>query len=242
MQASKRHPVQQTQRRRRTPRRSGPKMGTDVPRMGTPTPRRKRTSIADALLSRTQQRVLGLLFSHPERSFFGREIITRSGSGSGAVQRELARLAESGLVVVRKVGNQVHYQVNLDAPIYPELRSLIEKTVGLAEPLRKALNPLRDRIELAFIYGSVANGEDRAASDVDLLLVSDDLPFDELFARLIPVEKALGRTINPTLYTSAEFHELRESGSPFLAHVFSRKTIPLISSDDADRSTGESRS
>ena len=102
----------------------------------------KRTSLADALFSATQQRVLGYLFGQPERSFFATELIRLAGGGSGGVQRELARLADSRLVTVTRVGTQKHYQANPKSPIFAELCAIAQKTVGLAEPLRKALAPL----------------------------------------------------------------------------------------------------
>ena len=215
-----------------------PRTGTTAPKVGT---RKRKTSLADALLSRTQQRVIGLLFSHPERSFFAREIIARTAAGSGAVQRELARLAESGLVAVSRIGNQVHYQANREAPIYAELRGIVVKTIGIAEPLREALAPLRDRIDLGLIYGSIANGQDRAASDIDMLVVADDLTLEDLFARLAPLERALGRSIHPTLYTVDEFRRRRKSRNAFLENVLAGETIVLISSDDAAAATRESR-
>jgi len=198
------------------------------------------TSLADALFSKTQQRVLALLFGHADRSFFAREIIARTGSGSGAAQRELARLVESGLVLRTVVGNQTHYQANRDAPIFSDLRAIVLKTVGLAEPLRSALAPIADRIHLAFIYGSVASNEDRATSDIDLLVVASDLTLEELFAHVAPAEKALGRRINPTLFTPAEFLRRRKSGNAFSNKVLSRETIPLIGSAGLIRS-GEER-
>lgn len=222
-----------------------PKKGTKEPEMGTKTkavrtpvarrrrPPRRKTSLADALLSRTQQRVLGLLFGHPDRTFFAREVISRTAAGSGAVQRELARLVESGLVVMTHVGNQTHYQANRAAPIFEELRGIVMKTIGIAEPLREALGPLEDRIDLALVYGSIAKGEDRSDSDVDLLVVADELLLEELFARLAPVEQMLGRRISPTLYSGEEFRKRRRLGNSFLEKVLSGDTIPLIGSEDA---------
>ena len=123
-----------------------------------------RASLADALFTATQQRVLGLLFGQPERSFYANELIALTGSGSGAVQRELARLAASGLVVVRLIGRQKHYQANPDSPIFAELCGIASKTIGLAEPLRQALAPLAPRIRAAFVYGSVAKRQDTAGT------------------------------------------------------------------------------
>lgn len=115
-----------------------------------------RTTLGDALFTTTRQRVLGFLYGQPERSFFANELIGLTGSGSGAVQRELGRLVDSGLVTSRSIGRQRHYQANAGAPIFDELCSIIVKTVGLAEPLRAALGPLGHRITLALVYGSIA--------------------------------------------------------------------------------------
>lgn len=217
-------------------------MGTNAPKMGTkatsarripPAPsrgatRKRRASFADALFTRTQQRVLGLLFGRPDRSFFAREIIACTRAGSGAVQRELERLTECGIIVMTRIGRQTHFQANRAAPIFSELHGIVMKTIGLAEPLGTALASLADRIELAFVYGSIAKGEDRADSDIDLLVVGDDVTLEELFARLARVEKTLGRKINPTLYSAAEFRR----GNAFLKKVLSGATIPLIGNAD----------
>jgi predicted nucleotidyltransferase len=194
--------------------------------------------LADALFTRTQQRVLTLFFGQPRRTFIQQELIDATGSGSGAVQRELARLLHSGLVTVSRIGSQKHYQANRTAPIFNELRGIVFKTIGLADPLRAALRPLAKRIELALVYGSVAKGGDRAQSDIDLLVVAHDLTLEHLFARLAPVEKKLGRKVNPTLYTDEEFAQRRRSGNAFLQKVLAGKHIVLFGSDDG---AGESR-
>src|SRR5512134_3072217 len=136
-----------------------------MPNMGTRATAPQPVSLVDALFSATQQRVLAFLFGQPERSFFATELIGLVGAGSGAVQRELARLAQSGLVTVTRVGNQKHYQANPRSPIFAELREITQKAVGLAEPLREALAPLALRIAAAFVFGSVARRSDTAASD-----------------------------------------------------------------------------
>ena len=186
------------------------------------------SGLADALFTATQRRVLALLFGEPERSFYTSELIARTGAGSGAVQRELRRLARSGLVTVRRVGNQVHYQANPEAPVFQELCSLVRKTVGLADPIRRALEPLADRIRFATIYGSAAKGTDKAGSDIDLLIVARDVTLEDVYRALAPAEKDLGRPIYPTLYTPEEFHERKARGHPFLARVLSAEHIVLI--------------
>ena len=186
-----------------------------------------RTGIADALFSATQQRVLALLFGQPGRSFFTNELIGLVGAGSGAVQREVKRLVESGLVTVTRLGSQKHYQANAAAPIYEELRGIVTKTLGPAEVLRTALAPLGDTVRLALVYGSVAKGSDTAQSDIDLLLVSDTLTLEQVYEVLAPVEAQLGRRVSPTLYSVAEFRRRRTSGNPFLTKVLAGETIPL---------------
>src|SRR5207248_11253871 len=113
-------------------------------------------SISNALFSKVQQRVLALIFGHPERSFYTSEIVRSVRSGTGAVERELSRLQRSGLVSVERIGNQKHYRANRQSSIFEELRSLVLKTVGLAEPLRQSLEPYSKKIKTAFVYGSVA--------------------------------------------------------------------------------------
>lgn len=187
-----------------------------------------RGSLADALFSGTQQRVLGLLFGQPERSFYATELINLAGVGSGAVQRELASLSQSGLVTVKAVGNQKHYQANPASPIYDELCGMVRKTVGLAEPLRAALAPLARQIKAAFVYGSIAKKEDTATSDIDLMLVSDTLTFGDTILALQAATELLGREVNPNILTQQGFAKrLAEDGS-FVSRVMSQPKVWLI--------------
>lgn len=192
-----------------------------------------RTRLCDALFTTTQQRVLGFLYGQPERSFFANELIGLTGSGSGGVQRELGRLVDSGLVTSRSIGRQRHYQANTEAPIFDELRGIIIKTVGLAEPLRAALRPLGHRITLALVYGSIAKGTATAASDIDLLVVAEDLTLEDLYSALEPVEQQLGRKVSPTLYTVTEFARRRATENPFVSKVLSGANIKLVGDEHA---------
>jgi predicted nucleotidyltransferase len=213
-------------------------MGINMPNMGMrakPKNSRppKRKSLANALFSATQQRVLGFLFGQPERSFFATELIKLTGGGSGAVQRELARLADSGLVTVTRVGTQKHYQANPKSPIFAELCAIAQKTVGLAEPLREALAPLAERIMAAFVFGSVAKRSDTAASDIDVLVLSDSVDYADVFAALQSAEAKLARTINPTVYKPANWREKRESGNAFVIRVAAQPKVFLIGTEEA---------
>lgn len=192
----------------------------------------RSASLADALFTGTQQRVLAWLFGQPERSFYATELIGLVGAGSGAVQRELARLAQSGLVTVRTVGNQKHYQANPEAPIYAELCGIVQKTVGLAWPLRDALAPLAARIRAAFVYGSIAKREDTASSDIDLMLVSEDLAYSHLYAHLEAVSSRLGRTVNPTIYTPQELARRVKGKDAFVTRVLAQPKLWLIGGED----------
>jgi predicted nucleotidyltransferase len=194
--------------------------------------RESRISVADALFTKGQQRVLGVLFGDPSRSFYASEIITLVGSGTGAVQRELQRLASAGLVTVRRIGKQKHYQANPSAPVFQELRTLVLKTSGLADVLLGALEPLARKIRAAFVFGSIAKDQDTARSDVDLMVVSDRITYADLFIALEDASKRLGRHVNPTVYTPAEITRKARQGTAFVERVLAQPKIWLIGTED----------
>lgn len=207
-----------------------PNMGSIIPNMGSrtssPSP---RTSLADALFSRTQQRVFGVLFGRPDQSFFANEIVRLSGVGVGAVHRELAALESAGLVRVSRVGNQKHFQANREAPIFAELRGIVLKTVGLADVLRAALAPLAPRIAAAFVYGSLAKGTDTARSDVDLMIVGDRIDYADIFSIASEAEQVLGRKVNPTVLTPRELQR-QSKDDGFHSRVLAQPKIFVIGS------------
>jgi len=188
--------------------------------------------LADALFSKVQQRVLGLLFGDPSRTFYANEIIGLAQSGTGAVQRELSRLEASGIVIAHRVGRQKHYQANPKSPVFAELRGLVLKTCGLADVLRAALALHAESIFAAFVYGSVAKHEDTSESDIDLLILSDHLAYAELFAVLEPAATTLARKVAPTIYSRQEFRDRRASGNAFLARILAQPRLWLIGGDD----------
>lgn len=191
------------------------------------------STTADALFPKVRQRVLAVLFGSPERSFYTNEVIGLAQSGAGAVQRELAGLAEAGLLTVSQQGNQKHFQANPASPVFVELRGLVTKTVGLADVLRGALALLAPQIEMAFVFGSIAKQEETAQSDVDLLIVSNTLGYGEVFAALEDAGQKLGRKINPALYTAADFRTRLHDDNAFINRVMQQPKIWLIGQEES---------
>ena len=190
------------------------------------------TSLADALFPRVRQRVLAVFFGTPDRSFYANEVIALAQSGTGAVQRELAGLSDAGLLTVSKQGNQKHYQANANTPVFAELRGLVLKTMGLADVLRAALLPLAAQIEAAFVYGSVAKQQDTAHSDVDVLIISLELGYADVFGALESATTTLGRKINPTLYTPVDVAKRIQSDNAFVTRVWQQPKIWLVGSEE----------
>lgn len=187
--------------------------------------------LADALFTRVQQRVLGILFSHPQESFLVTEVIRLAGVGTGAVHRELGRLYGAGLLTVSTAGRQKAYQANPDSPIFAELRGLVLKTVGLAQPLREALLPLRERILAAFVYGSVAKGSDTAQSDIDLMIIAEDVTYAEVYGLLEAAESAIGRRVTPNILTPEQWRTRQADAQHFVHALAAQPKIFLLGSD-----------
>ena len=189
------------------------------------------SSLAGALFSKTQQRVLGVLFGRPDQSFFANEIVRLAGGGFGAVHRELAALEAAGLVTATRIGNQKHYQANRQAPIFEELRGIVAKTVGMADVLREALTPLKPRIRTAFVYGSVAKGTDTAGSDIDLMVIADKVQYADIFKLVSEAERRLGRKVSPTVVAPADLAKRRGEDS-FYSRVLAQAKIFVMGSED----------
>ena len=193
-----------------------PILGTIIPKM---------SMLLDFLFTSTQQRLLGMLFGQAERSFYANELIARAGIGTGAVQRELLRMEKAGLLTTRRIGNQKHYQANPRCPIFAELRAIVRKTLGAADLLRSALAPVWDNIDVAFVYGSVAEGTEHADSDVDLMVISAALSNAALLRALEPARVELGRSVNPTLYTPEEFFQRVRERRSFILRVLAKPKL-----------------
>jgi len=196
------------------------------------------TTIGDALFTKTQQRVLGLLYGKPERSFYTNEIVRRADMGRGTIRRELERLVSAGLLVVTREGNQHHYRANPGNPIYQELLGIVRKTFGVADVIQAELAPVYEQIDLAFIYGSIAKREDTASSDIDLLVVTDALAYADLMTVLTDAEKSLGRPINPSIYTAEQIRDKLKQKNTFLTRVMEQPKIWVKGSEDDIREFG----
>jgi DNA-binding transcriptional ArsR family regulator len=195
--------------------------------------------ISDTLFSPALQKILALLFVRVDEAFHLNEIIRRTGLGSASAQRELKRLEQSGLIVGQRVGNMHSFQANRASVVYPELHGLIQKTFGLTGVVGNALLALSPHVDLAFIYGSVAKGSATASSDIDLLLIGDDISYGSLLAALAGAEEALGRKISPTPYTRGDFVKRHQEQQHFLMRVLEQPKLFLIGNEDDLRRLGE---
>lgn len=186
--------------------------------------------IADALFGKARQRVLALLLGAPERRLFVREIARLAGTGLGSVQREVARLTEAGLLTREREGRQTYYRANPDSPVANELRGLMRKTAGAAGAIYESLGALRASVRVAAIFGSFAEGTERAGSDVDVLVIGD-VTFSEVVDALAPAERNIGREINPAVFSPSEYAEKLRERNQFLASLDARAKVYLIGDD-----------
>jgi predicted nucleotidyltransferase len=212
-----------------------PIMGIINPIMGI----RHTSGIGEALYGRTRQAVLRLFFGRPDQRFLQKEVIGHIGLGSGTVQRELERLWKAEILVRSVEGRQKYFQANPKNPIFEELRRLVRKTFGLTHVIQEALAPIARRIDLAFIFGSVANGTENSSSDVDLMVVSDAVSLSDLIPSIRRAEDELGREVNPSLYSLEEFRRKLAEGQNFLAMVVGGPKIFVIGDEDELRRLAE---
>jgi len=205
-----------------------PKKGSIVPILGLyGSVDMLETSIGDALFTKTQQRVLALLYGKPEQSFYTNEIVRWADMGRGTIRRELERLVSAGLLVVTQVGNQLHYQANPECPIYKELLGVVRKTFGVSDVIRGALFELSDHIDWVFIFGSVASGKETSASDIDLMIIGD-VGFSDVVKVLYPVQDALRREVNPKIYSKEEWIQMRKMNDAFIKEVLAKPRMDVM--------------
>ena len=179
-------------------------------------------SLASALFAPAQSKIMEWIFGMPARAFHLNELMRLTGLGSASVQREIGRLFAAGLVTDERIGNVRRVQANPSSPVFAELTSLVQKTLGVVPAIAEALLPLADQIEFAAVYGSIAKRSEHADSDVDVMIVSDSLTFAEAMASLALVQDRLSRVINPTIYTSAEFAARRAQPDSFVNRVLAQ--------------------
>ena len=180
-----------------------------------------------ALFGKSKRALLALFYVQPERSFYLRQVMRTLGIGQGAVQRELARLVDAGLLVRTQVGSQVHYQANAASPIFAELKSLMLKSSGVADVLREALAGLSERITVAFVYGSMAMGTGKASSDVDIMVIGD-VSFGDVVSALQPAQKTIGREVNPSVYSKREYRAKLQAKHHFLTSVIDTPKVFIV--------------
>ena len=183
--------------------------------------------LAEALFSKNRRAILSLLYGHAEEAFYLRQIVRASGGGVGAIQRELRQLVQSGIIRRTAQGSQVYFRANAECPVFTELKSLLMKTAGVADVLRTALASLVDRIEIAFLYGSVACGREQQDSDVDVLVVGE-ATFADVVAAIAPAQQQLQREVNPTVYPTDEFRVKLAARHHFLKSVMANSKVFLI--------------
>ncbi len=185
-------------------------------------------SLAAALFSDSQSRVFQWIFGQPDRAFHLSELRRLTGLGSASLQRELNRLTDSGLVLSERVGNLRRFQANAQSPVAGELLSLTRKLLGIDSQLRDALLPLVPSLHAAWIYGSLARQTDTAQSDIDVMLIGENILLGHVLELLLPLEATLGRKINPTCYTPAEFERRRGEPDSFVNRVLAQPILPLV--------------
>lgn len=199
------------------------------------------SQIGDALFTETQQKVLGLLYGQPNRSFYTNEILRLTGMGVATIKRELDRMLVAGILTMTRIGNQHHYQANPGCPVYTELITIVKRTIGVAELIRLALVPLQDRIAWAFVFGSVASGKDTASSDVDLMVIGE-VTFPDIVKALYPAQLELGRDINPKLYSREQWHDLALENSAFFREVMQKPRMDVMGGQGEPGESGRNQS
>lgn len=213
-----------------------PSTGTIEPNMGTTM---NDNNIASVLFGKVRRAILAILFSYSDQEFYLRQIVRVAGVGQGAIQRELANLQQSGLILRKTRGRQVFFQANKESPVYPELRGLIIKTVGVADVLRASLAELADSIKVAFIYGSLAKGSERSSSDVDVMIVGD-VAFGDVVASLTSAQDDLNREINPSVFSPEDFRQRVARVDHFITSVLQEPKVFLIGGDSELRKLAKS--
>jgi predicted nucleotidyltransferase len=192
--------------------------------------------LSDTLFGRTRGAVLSVLYGHIGEAFYLRQLARLTNITLGAVQRELRQLVDAGLVRRKIVGMQIFYTANQESPVFAEIKSLIIKTVGMHDILLAALAPLRKKIIVAFVYGSVAQSSESTRSDVDLMIVGT-VDFGDVVEKIAEAQRILNREINPTVYSVREFR--KKTRENFLMTVLAGKKLFIIGDENVLAGLGQ---
>lgn len=187
--------------------------------------------MGQGLFGRTRAAVLAVLYGHVDQSFYLRQLVRAVGAGHGALQRELQHLTDMGLILRKTQGNQVLYRANSQSPIFSEIKGLVTKTIGIHDVIRSSLASVAPEIQIAFVYGSIARQQERANSDVDLMVVGNT-SFGEVVSALGPAQRTLGREINPNVFAADEFRAKLASGNHFLRSVMKEKKLFVLGTEN----------
>jgi predicted nucleotidyltransferase len=187
----------------------------------------KTDSLSAVLFGKTRRALFSLLFSHPDESFYLRQIARLTGAGMGGLQRELKTLTDAGILKTRMMGRQAYFQANSDCPVFDELKRLVIKTFGAADLIRSALSPLAGSIRTAFIFGSIARAEPNRRSDLDLMVIGN-VSFEDVVSSVSPVQDALAREINPVAYSEEEFRSKAARGTNFIKRVIESPKLFVV--------------
>ena len=187
--------------------------------------------LGSLLFGEYRQRALGLLLLNPDASFHVRELARLTGTSAGTLHKELTKLTAGGILQRKEIGNQVHYSANISCPIFNELASILRKTSGLADVLAKALIDLDDKIDFAFVFGSVARGEQQTHSDVDVMLIGS-LSFSDAVQALHATQSVLQREINPVVYSKEEFNRRIKNNDSFIKEVLTKPKLFIIGQEN----------
>jgi uncharacterized protein len=191
---------------------------------------KRKSSIVDALFPKVRQEILSTLLLDPGKAWYLSDLAQHHRTTPSSLQRELASLVEAGILTKKRDGNRTYFQADPECPVFPELRGLMTKTAGLVDQVKQALTPMAPKIELAFVYGSMAKGSERNASDVDILVVGQ-VKLSELARALKPLEASLSRAVNPSLYLAKEFRDKIRAGHHFLSSVVGEPKLFIIGAE-----------
>jgi len=198
------------------------------------------TDLGTLFFGAYRRQVLGLLLLHPDESFHLREIARATNTQPGTLRRELAQLADSGVLSREKMGNLVRYKADTACPIYDELRGILKKTAGVVDVLRAGLASLSDKISVAFVYGSLASGAERRASDIDVMIVGK-VTFEEAVGALHASQIELRREVNPNVYRPDEFKKKAKEKDHFLSRVLEQPKLFILGKENDLRQLAANR-